>query len=138
MTYTINYESDKWIVAYRHDGSEEGEIALETEVESDARDYFSNMSKSAPSWSNTADREYDSKTQLTYSYIEWSLSRYDVASDSYDAIDTVITLRVYDSLDDYLANVCDEDREEFAKNYYEGVEYLKRITNADNVVFGRC
>lgn len=133
----VDEESDKWIVAYRHDGSEEGETDLETETESDAREYFRNMSKSAPSWSNTTDRTYDSKTQLTYSYIEWSLSRYDADSGSYDAIDTVVTLRIYDTIDDYLANVCEEDREELAKSYYDGVEYLKRITNADNVVFGK-
>ena len=125
----VDEDVEKWIVAYRYDGSEDGEIDLETENEADAREYFKNMSKTSPSWSNAADRAYDSKTQLTYSYTEWSLSEH-------DAIDTVVTLRIYDTLDDYLANVCEEDREEFTKNYYDGVEYLKRITNADNVVFG--
>ena len=125
----VDEDVEKWIVAYRYDGSEEGEIDLETENEADAREYFKNMSKTSPSWSNAADRAYDSKTQLTYSYTEWSLSEH-------DAIDIVVTLRIYDTLDDYLANACEEDREEFTKNYYDGVEYLKRITNADNVVFG--
>ena len=125
----VDEDVEKWIVAYRYDGSEDGEIDLETENEADAREYFKNMSKTSPSWSNAADRAYDSKTQLTNSYTEWSLSEH-------DAIDTVVTLRIYDTLDDYLANVCEEDREEFTKNYYDGVEYLKRITNADNVVFG--
>ena len=125
----VDEDVEKWIVAYRYDGSEEGEIDLETEDEADAREYFKNMSKTSPSWSNAADRAYDSKTQLTYSYTEWSLSEH-------DAIDTVVTLRIYDTLDDYLANACEEDREEFTKKYYDGVEYLKRITNADNVVFG--
>lgn len=133
----VDEEADKWTVSYRYDGSEEGETDLETESEADAREYFKNVSKSTPSWSDAADRIYDGKTQLTYSSTEWSLTKYDAASEDYDTIYMAVTLRIYDTIDDYLANVCEEDVEEFTKNYYDGVEYLKRITNADNVVFGR-
>lgn len=131
-------EEGKWIVSYRYDGSEEGEVDLDTENEWDAREYFKNVCKDSPSWSNTADRTYDKRTQLTYSYTEWTLSRYDTASEDYEGINTVVTLRIYDTLDDYIANVCEEDREEAIENYKNGVEYLRRLTNADNVVFGNC
>ena len=132
----VDEDVEKWIVAYRHDGSEEGEIDLETENEADAREYYKNMSKTSPSWSNAADRKYDERTQLTYSFTEWSLSKYDSATADYEEVAETVCLRIYDTIDDYLANACEEDREEFTKNYYDGVEYLKRITNADNVVFG--
>lgn len=129
-------EGDRWIVSHLYDDCEEGEADLETENEADAREYYKNMSQSAPSWSNAADRKYDSKTQLAYSFTEWSLSKYDSATDDYEEVAETVCLRIYDTIEDYLANVCEEDREEFTKNYYDGVEYLKRITNADNVVFG--
>lgn len=134
----ITAEESKWIVSYRYDGSEEGDTDLDTENEWDAKEYFKNICKDSPSWSNTADRTYDRRTQLTYSYTEWSLSKWDAASEDYEVIDAVVTLRIYDTLDDYIANVCEEDREEAIENYKDGVEYLQRRTNADTIIFGNC
>lgn len=119
-----------WIINKSVDGCWSEEV-INTENEEEARAEWEKVKRTAEFY-YPEDREYDKHTQLHYNVTEWDFS----SKENDDEIENTIVLRIYEDEDEYLYHACDEDKEQFRKDYWESVEYLKRKTFADCVVFG--
>lgn len=109
------------------------EEVINTANEEEAKKMWEEVKNTAKSFWDQ-DRNYDRSTQFHYNVTEWDFSKEN--DGEYEGIENVTILRIYEDEDDYLSNVDEEDIEECRKTYWENVEYLKNLTNADAVVFG--
>lgn len=121
-----------WIINKSVDGCWSKEV-INTEDEAEAKAKWEEVKRTAEFY-YPEDREYDKHTQLHYNVTEWDFSKEN--DDDYEGIENTIVLRIYEDEYEYLYHACDEDKEQFRKDYWEFVERLKEETFADYVVFG--